>query len=124
MDLPKNSFLIDGKEYDVPCVFQIWIKRDTYRTVRVYPKTSKFAEFVKKEDNPDIAVRRVGVYAGKLFDCDLSDKSKQSHYFLRVKNDKFIELYRKKVKFEHDNTVGPRSISKGELFEKINDMFS
>lgn len=26
INLPKNSFLLDGKEYHVPCCFQIWIK--------------------------------------------------------------------------------------------------
>ena len=25
-DLPDKSFLVDGVEYDVPCVFQIWEK--------------------------------------------------------------------------------------------------
>ena len=24
VDLPKNSFLVNEKEHDVPCVFQIW----------------------------------------------------------------------------------------------------
>ena len=66
------------------------MKRNTDRIMKEYPKTSKFIEFVKKDDNPDIAIRRVGVYAGKLFDGDISDKSKQSHYFLRVKTDNFI----------------------------------
>ncbi len=27
IDLPKNSFLLDEKEYHVPCCFQIWIKQ-------------------------------------------------------------------------------------------------
>lgn len=26
-DLPKDSFLLDGNKYDVPCVFQVWEKR-------------------------------------------------------------------------------------------------
>ena len=28
-DLPSNSFLVDAVEHDVPCVFQIWEKKDT-----------------------------------------------------------------------------------------------
>jgi hypothetical protein len=27
IDIPDNSFLVDGVEHDVPCVFQIWQKR-------------------------------------------------------------------------------------------------
>ena len=32
-DLPENSFLVDNKIYDVSCVFQIWVKRDTNRII-------------------------------------------------------------------------------------------
>ena len=31
INLPKNSFRIDGEKYDVPCVFQIWERRDKNR---------------------------------------------------------------------------------------------
>ncbi len=33
IDLDKNSFLINNEEYDVPCVFQIWVKKDFNREV-------------------------------------------------------------------------------------------
>ena len=29
MDLKKDSFVINGSKYDVPCVFQIWQKQDS-----------------------------------------------------------------------------------------------
>ena len=32
-DLPTNSFIVDGKEHDVPCVFQIWEKKYTNRII-------------------------------------------------------------------------------------------
>ena len=32
-DLPENSFLVNGIEHDVPCVFQIWENRATNRAV-------------------------------------------------------------------------------------------
>ena len=34
IDLPKHSFQVNGKDYDVPCVFQIWKKRETKRAVK------------------------------------------------------------------------------------------
>ena len=30
-DVPPNSFLVNGNTHDVPCVFQIWIKKDFNR---------------------------------------------------------------------------------------------
>lgn len=122
-DLPNNSFFVNGEDYNVPCIFQIWVRKNTNRYVKIYPKTSEFVEFVKKDENPDYAIRRVGVYAGKIYNT-IKDKSPQSHYFLKVNREDFLELYIKNVKFIHDNTVGPKSVSKGELLEKINDMFN
>jgi hypothetical protein len=46
-------------------------------------------------------------------------------YFIKLNNvDKnvFMERY-KTIKFDHGNTVGPKSISKQELIEKINELF-
>jgi hypothetical protein len=64
-DLPENSFLVDGKDHDVPCVFQIWEKRDMNREVpeKLIPKNYRF---VKKDENPDLSFRRVGVIAGTI----------------------------------------------------------
>ena len=77
-------------------------------------------KFVKKTDNPDISFRRVGVYAGKI-DTNIDDKSEQSHYFIKVEqnSDLFIIKYQN-IQWEHNNTVGPRSISKQEFIKEIN----
>jgi hypothetical protein len=122
IDLPKNSFLLNGKEYDVPCIFQVWSKKDTSREIKTIEKPAFFT-YVKKKESPDLSVRRVGVYAGKIDkDCD---KSEQSHYFLKLKEntpediDKLIDFFSKSIKFENDNTAGPKSISKKELNEKL-----
>ena len=82
--------------------------------------------FVKKDANPDISIRRVGVYAGKI-SKDIENKSPQSHYFIQLKNgidvDTFISKYAS-ITFEEDNTVGPKSISKQELICQLNLLFS
>lgn len=114
IDLPYNSFYMNGQELDIPCVFQIWNKKSFDRKLfkKVFPKG--FA-FVKKNENPDIAIRRVGVYAGMAY-LDIN-KSGQSHYFLKTNlNINNIN----KIEWEHNNTVGPRSISKQELIRKLN----
>lgn len=119
--LPPNSFLLDGEDYDVKCVFQIW-----KRTGSVREKTEQIKPigFIYDNKTPDISIRRVGIYAGKAF-ID-TDKSKQSHYFIRIndksKIDYIVESLNNK-KWE-DFTVGPRSISKNELNQYLNSILN
>jgi predicted RNA methylase len=122
-DLPDNSFLVDGLEHNVPCVFQIWEKKETNRIVAEKIEPLHF-EFVDKKENPDISFRRVGVNAGTM-DVSIDEKSIQSHYFIKFTNDKSLHynLNRlSKINFEFNNTVGPNSISKQELIRKFNQM--
>jgi len=119
-DLPKNSFLVDDIEHDVPCVFQIWQKKD-YNREKVEKKEPTNFVFVTKNDNPDISFRRVGGTAGTI-DVNTSEKSVQSHYFIKFTNDETIQDNIKKlegIKFETNNTVGPKSISKQELIKEF-----
>jgi len=126
LDIPKNSFLLNEKEYDVPCVFQVWVKKDTVREISSIEKPDYF-EYVKKHEYPTLSFRRVGVYAGKI-DKEYLSKSEESHYFLKFKEgfdiDTFITLYNTNVKFDLDNTAGPRSISKKELHFKLQELES
>ena len=119
-DLPYKSFLVDGDEYDVPCIFQIWKKIDQPRIIAEKVEPTGFI-FVKQNESPDISVRRVGFYSGKV-DTDIS-KSPNSHYFIKFTNGFSVEKNIKKLKnveFIHNNTVGAKSISKPELIEKFN----
>jgi hypothetical protein len=122
-DLPEKSFLVDDMEHNVPCVFQIWEKRSYNRDVIEKLEALNFV-FVKKMENPDISFRRVGVNAG-MIDININEKSIQSHYFIKFTNNKSIndniELL-KTIKFNENNTVGPKSISKQELILKYNSI--
>lgn len=116
IDLPKNSFTLEGVDYDIPCVFQIWKKQDVYRMIPSKLIPLSFS-FVKRDDNPDISIRRVGVNAGKLF-MD-TNKSIQSHYFIKTDTvDEFVKKWNNIV-WCHDNTVGYNSISKQEIIKEI-----
>lgn len=127
-DLPTNSFLVDDKEYDVPCVFQIWIKKDTNRQIpkKLIPKKYKF---VKIDENPDISFRRVGVNAGNI-DKDKSKvnvKSTESHYFIKFDVSLNDVLFNKLGNINFDcksNTCGPNSISKQELIKEFNKIIN
>jgi hypothetical protein len=131
IDLLDNSFLVNGNESDVPCVFQIWeYNQTTPRAIITKLEPIDF-EFVKKTDTPDISFRRVGVNAGTIM-TDIEDKSEQSHYFIKFTNknetnnednelDETIEKL-KNIKFNFNNTVGPKSISKQELILEFNKL--
>lgn len=123
-DLPANSFIIDEKEYDVPCVFQIWLKKNINREVQQKLQPHKY-KFVKINENPDISFRRVGVYAGRI-DTNIEDKSIQSHYFIKFDSNIFTEELLKKLNIIEysckNNTAGPKSISKQELMKEFNNV--
>ena len=121
VDLPDKSFLVDGQEHDVPCIFQIWVKKLTYRAVTEKVEPVNFM-FVEKTDNPDISFRRVGVNAGTI-DQSIDDKSVQSHYFIKFTNGKSLTdnmTSLSTITYDFNNTVGPKSISKQELILKFN----
>ena len=121
IDLPEKSFLVTTKEHDVPCIFQIWIKKTYARIVSKKLEPHNFI-FVEKTDNPSISFRRVGVNAG-FIDVNSSNKSVQSHYFIRFTNtntlEKNLDLL-KSIVYDSNNTVGPKSIGKQELIKEFN----
>jgi predicted RNA methylase len=121
MDLPEKSFLVDGVEHNVPCVFQIWEKKSHNRIVAEKLEPINFL-FVEKTDNPDISFRRVGVNAGTI-DVNSAEKSIQSHYFIKFTNNKpLLENVARlsQIIYNFNNTVGPKSISKQELIKEFN----
>lgn len=119
-DLPKNSFLVDGRTYNVPCVFQIWEKQIKPRVLAIKKILLKF-QFIDAKQ-ADISFRRVGIYAGKI-DTNLN-KNVQSHYFIKFTNSDTIENNINKLSTvtfcDKDSTVGPKSISKQELIKEFN----
>ena len=125
-DVEENAFLVNKKEYDVPCVFQIWIKKETEREIPEKQVPIGYT-FVKELMLGRYALRRVGVYAGKIVDLmevSISPRiSKESHYFIKL--DEGYVLDKKKYdenNFENNNTVGPRSISKQEFIAYLNNI--
>ena len=119
IELQNSSFHVNDGLYNVPCIFQIWIKKNILREKPKKLNPSKY-QFVKKEEH-DIAFRRVGVYAGKIYK-NTKDKSVQSHYFIKF-DELTDDLYNKlsNVEFmDGSKTVGPKSISKQELIKIYN----
>lgn len=122
-ELEKNAFVVNGSAYDVPCVFQIWQKKETERTVEENILPCGFT-YVKPHEPYHIAFRRVGGLAGKCYPSDGTAYSVQSHYFLTLHEDVrcHIDHIIERIN-QHtfpSNTVGPRSLSKSETNEVIN----
>ncbi len=124
VDCPPHSFVVDDKTHRVPCVFQIWIKKDTPRSQDTVERPRGF-QYVSKTQSPNLVIRRVGYTAGQC-SIEYVTKSVQSHYFIKLDTPGNLELFVEKVNaavFETDNTVGPKSISKPELTKLLNSIF-
>lgn len=128
--LPKNSFMIMDptsdtltSEYDVPCVFQVWDKKENPRQ-KIEPKSeSVHLTFVKDIKKAKYAFRRVGVDAGDLYDTSSSNRSMSapSHYYVNCSDD--VAKIIRSMKWDYDSpkydTAGNPSISKSELIKRL-----
>lgn len=122
VDLPKNSFLLNGQSYDVPSCFSIWVKTDEKQTYNT-KITSDLFEFTT-QDEADMAVRRVGGRAGQVLDG--LDYSKTTTYFIKITEDydKVVAAFKGIDRSIIDDTVGVRSISKPELISLVEEEYS
>lgn len=124
MDLDFNSFELNGNDYGVKCVFQIWKKKKDKRIIKHNDYNDSVISFVKNTDDYDFIVRRVGGNCGKAF-LNEENPSKQSNYFIKnntiLSNERIVEIINSTDKQIVDFSVGPRSISKNELIEIMED---
>jgi hypothetical protein len=123
-DLEANAFEVNGAEYDVPCVFQIWERRSVERALPVAVDPVGFT-YVKSGEPYHLAFRRVGGHAGKVYDTSVACCA-QAHYFWRLDEQFLGHQTLEQIKAEMNahvfptNTVGPRSLSKTEANEVMN----
>ena len=122
--LEKNAFEVNDVEYDVPCVFQIWEKKGGDRIIADPVKEDGF-EYVKHGQPFHIAFKRAGGLAGKCYP-NTSDYNAQYHNFLKLDEEyvPHIKTIIEKVNRHTfpSNTVGPRSLSKSEANEVLNQV--
>lgn len=123
--LENCKFLLkNNEEIIVPCVFQIWEKTDQIRQKKQLKTTSNLFTFTTK-DNADFRIQRVGGNAGKA-SLDLN-RAITSNYFIKnnssLSNEDFINLINTLTFPSIAFTVGPKSLSKGELVAIIEENF-
>ncbi len=122
-ELEAHSFEVNGREYDVPCVFQIWQKQATHRPLEEAVEEEGFS-YVKQKESFDFAIKRVGGLAGKAVVGKAEDFNPQYHYYIRLDKKNNISTIVKALN-EHifpSNTTGPRSLSKSEINEVLNPL--
>ena len=137
IELEKNAFMLNGTKYDVPCVFQIWEKKNSERQVeeKVTPIGFQYIKLdaADTSDPPSspyhVALRRVGGLAGKCYRATNIQRSVQSHYFIRFDDpiaavSSYIDAIIEKMNNHTfpSNTVGPRSLSKSEINVVLNEI--
>lgn len=117
-DLPEFSFEFEDKEYNVPSVFQIWVKSDSPRLNLKAVVTHEDFIFTTKEKG-NLAIQRVGNAAGTVKE-DFVKCAIASHYFIDSTEEVkkvFKRINWSSVKY---NTAGNPSISKPELINLYN----
>jgi len=118
-DRKNPSFIFKGEDYFAPCVFQVWERRNEERDVSVKKIDPIGFEYVKKE-NANLVVRRVGGKAGTAYKDKIEERSIPPNYFLWVDDvDKIADAINNHP-FNIYDTVGPESLTKGELTSFIN----
>lgn len=117
MELPENSFIFNGEDYNVPCVFQIWTKKNYKRNIEKLENI--FLEFISKEEasTDTLCIRRAGSRAGRVLEG--TDHSASSTYFANPIHP-MVREYLKDINLDVAcYTVGQKSISKEELIREL-----
>lgn len=114
----KYSFLVNDNPHDVPCVFQIWQKRNNLRAIKV-GNLNKYLKLVSP-DNADFAMRRVGGRAGQILDGK-SHSTSSTYFFKEIIKGVKDCLIEADFELTRNNTVGVKSISQLEIFEYLHE---
>ena len=120
-ELPKNSFILLEEEYDVPCIFQIWNKQNSEREKFSFPMKTDLLVFTKNPIEADFRVQRVGGSAGHAF-LDKNGAISSNYYLINkscYSNLELVENINKIIFPSINDTVGPRSLPKGEFIYEL-----
>ena len=99
--LPKNSFVLNGEEYDVPCCMQVWSKISLGKDIRIRErpptKHQDFEMFLTCDNVPGLPIVREQIknkeywdfalkYWGKIAVCDFDtvDPKTTTHYLFKA----------------------------------------
>ena len=123
-DIEPKAFIFNDLNYDVPCVFQIWERLEYDRPITAKQTFDyKVYYFTPDQHYENIfAFKRVGCKAGLFVYDNITELSKQSHYFIYTIS-KISESQKQllnSIIWPTNNTTGPKSISKQDLIPELN----
>ena len=126
IELEAKSFEVNGKDYSVPCVFQIWRKKEIERIVeKPASETPVGFSYGKSTESYHFVLRRVGGTAGKA-SIPPGDFNPQCYYYISLSSPQHLVPIVEKIN-KHifpSNTTGPRSLSKSEITRVLNEIVS
>ena len=118
--VPDNCFIHNDKPYDVWCVAQIWVRKDTPRSKIETINFDVVKDWFEIVDpiNADFSIQRVGGRAGMIRTSQFDTYSSESHYFIKQKDSRVLGIFQK-LNFEDIkyNTAGNPSVSPNELLQ-------
>lgn len=120
ISIRPDSFVFEGEQVSVPCVFQVWerLSDGNLRGLHEIIRSHDDFEFVP-QGKGDFAFQRVGVAAGTIKPGN-AKISPESHLFIRVNDRKNVENVKSRFssidwsEIKH-KTAGNPSIGKGEI---------
>ena len=120
----KDYFVFEEESWHTSCVFQIWVRSTEKRDVKPRKTIKPIGFSYVKRDAANLVVRRVGGVAGRAFADRIKDRAIEGNYFLKVDEPKNIAITINNHRFSPDvyDTVGPASLTKGELTSFINSI--
>ena len=124
LEMDPKSFEVNGQDYSVPCIFQIWQKRDTERLVEKPASEEPYRfSYKKPTDVYHLVIRRVGGKAGTAF-LPPGHYNSQTHYFISLLDPQYVSEFQQKFNTHifPTNTTGPRSLSKPEITRVLNQI--
>lgn len=119
-DLPHNSFLLEGVDYHVPCVFQIWEKNSKRLNLREVEHGNQCKDFkiLKNSEKEDADVFVFGSAPHKIINLE-DVKPNNRGYFLKSSIDK--EDLMCKIRGVDWANLGNSSVSGGVFWISTNE---
>ena len=117
----ESCFIFNGEDYFAPCVFQVWERREEERNTKVEKVDPVGFSYVKR-DGANLVIRRVGGAAGTAYVDKIQERNIPANYFLWADNPQELAKLISNHKFNIHDTVGPESLTKGELTIFINSL--
>ncbi len=130
VEIPRNSFTFQGKDFPVYCVIQIWDRSMIPRPLStVHQPNRLYYQFLSGSSLPAsnvLIIKRVGTRAGHCWRVDVLQKggphSAGAHFFVKSLQMpiELLEQQVKQVTWSSENTLAQPSLTKNEVTRELN----